>query len=232
MGFAEELEKEVAGIFKESWSKRDGTVIPDTDSLALNNNAVNLTETSVLYADMAESTELVNTKTPHFAAEVYKAFLVCCARIIRKNDGQITAYDGDRIMAIFDRYEHRSDAAKTALQINYAVKKIINPAIKSQYPDSTYELKHAVGIDSSDLFVAKIGIRNNNDLVWVGRAANYAAKLCELRDDTYPSWITDTVYDRLNNDSKLAKGVNMWKEMVWNARGKHRIYCSSYWWPV
>ena len=33
-----------------------------------------------------------------------------------------------------------------------------------------------LGIDTSKLFVARTGIRKSNDLVWVGRAANYAAK--------------------------------------------------------
>jgi len=40
-----------------------------------------------------------------------------------------------------------------------------------------------VGIDTSALFVARIGVRNDNDLVWVGRAANYAAKLTEIPED-------------------------------------------------
>ena len=37
--------------------------------------------------------------------------------------------------------------------------------------------KQSVGIDTSELFVARTGIRRANDLVWVGRAANHAAKL-------------------------------------------------------
>jgi class 3 adenylate cyclase len=43
-----------------------------------------------------------------------------------------------------------------------------------------YQLKHVIGIDSSSLFACRIGIRNDNDAVWVGRAANYAAKLSAI----------------------------------------------------
>ena len=43
--------------------------------------------------------------------------------------------------------------------------------------------------------------------MWVGKAANHAAKLCELPNN-YSSYITEEVYNRLNDASKYAKGVN------------------------
>ena len=64
--------------------------------------------------------------------------------------------------------------------INYAVRTIINPLLKKQYPDTTYQLKHVIGIDTGELFIARIRVRSDNDLVWIGQAANYAAKLCSL----------------------------------------------------
>src|SRR5262245_50206608 len=36
-----------------------------------------------------------------------------------------------------------------------------------------YRVQHHIGIDTSPLFVARIGARNDNNLVWVGRDANY-----------------------------------------------------------
>jgi hypothetical protein len=58
-----------------------------------------------------------------------------------------------------------TSATRCALKINYAVKEIINPAIKAQYPESTYDVRQSVGIDTSELFVARTGIRGSNDLV-------------------------------------------------------------------
>jgi len=52
--------------------------------------------------------------------------------------------------------------------------------------------------------VAKTGIRASNDLVWIGRAANYAAKLSALNEAGYPTLITDAVYKKLNEGSKYA----------------------------
>jgi class 3 adenylate cyclase len=65
-----------------------------------------------------------------------------------------------------------------------------------QYPHRTYKVRHHLGIDTSSLFVSRIGVRNDNDLVWVGRAANYAAKLCAIREyDT--TFITEEVFNVL-----------------------------------
>ena len=63
------------------------------------------------------------------------------------------------------------------------------------YPKTEYKIKQAVGVDTSKLFVARTGIRGSNDLVWVGRAANYAAKLSALRDGNSLAVITKDVFD-------------------------------------
>lgn len=232
MGFVEDLREEVKKIFRESWTRRNGYFIPTVESLGLGNDTVNLSGITVLYADMADSTKLVENYGPLFSAEVYKTFLISCVRIIKNHRGQITAYDGDRVMAIFDSVEHSTDAVKTALKINWAVTNVINPALKAQYPDKSFVLKHGVGIDSSDLQVARVGIRNSNDLVWVGKSANYAAKLSELREGLYPTWISDTVYDRLENVAKTTDGKNMWEQYKWTKQGDRRIYRSSWSWGL
>ncbi len=232
MSFVDDLKSEVAKIFREQWEAPEGFVVPKPEDLKLGNGGRYL-DATVLYADMVESTELVNNYKPHFAAEIYKAYLTCCAKIIKNNGGQITAYDGDRVMGVFMGDSKNSNAAKAALQINYAVKKIIRPAVISQYPKCTYVIDHAVGIDTSKILVARVGVRNDNDLVWVGRAANYAAKLCALRDGTYSTWITEDVYKLLARSSKLdSDGKDMWENRIWKARDDLSIYRSSYWWPI
>jgi class 3 adenylate cyclase len=210
---------------------RDGQVVPGEDSIALNNDAVKIQGT-VLYADISDSTKLVDGYKPHFAAEMYKSFLRCAAKIIRAEGGTITAYDGDRVMAVYIGNSKNTSAVRTALKINWAVKNIIQPAIKNQYPSSPYVMKHVVGIDTSDLFVAQAGIRGSRDLYWVGRAANYAAKNTTLSDD-YPTWITHSVHDNSDKSVKNATdGRDMWEERSWTAMDNMRIYRSSFWWSL
>lgn len=230
MALGDDLKVDVAAILKEVWKVRDGTVVPAPDSLKLSNDGIRVSGT-VLYADLAESTRMVNSQTAEFSAEVYKAYLHCAAKIVRTEGGEITAYDGDRLMAVFLGDSKNTSAARASLKINFACKQIINPAIKAQYPKHTFVLQQTVGIDSGGLFVARTGIRGSNDLVWVGRAANYAAKLAGLGED-YPTWITGTVYDNLHSSLKATGGRNMWDEQSWTSMDKLRIYRSNWWWPI
>jgi len=159
-----ELEEYVAATFRRAWTTRDGSKVPDDDDITLSNDGVRL-DVVVLYADLADSTVLVRRKSDEFAAEIYKNYLYCASRIIRADGGVITAFDGDRVMAVYIGNAKNSTAAQTGLRINRAVTEVINPALKRQYPSVTYEVAQKVGIDASSLLVAKTGIRGSNDLV-------------------------------------------------------------------
>ncbi len=69
-------------------------------------------------------------------------------------------------------------------------------------------------------------------MVWVGNAANNAAKLAAL-DPRYPTYITADVYNRLNETSKLGGNPkqNMWTDLGTSDMG-YRIYGSTFWWSV
>jgi class 3 adenylate cyclase len=137
-------------------------------------------------------------------------------------------------MAVFIGESKNSQAAKAALQINHMVTVEINPRIRKQYPTTSYEIRHAVGIDTSKLFVAKTGVRNANDLVWVGRAANYAAKLCGLRNGSYSSFMTAEVFARLTRASKLGGNPerSMWEAFTWAETGLIAYRSSWQWKPA
>jgi class 3 adenylate cyclase len=227
----EELEADVRDVFRSRWTSRDGDKVPEPENLGLGNDAVKL-QATVLYADMADSTVLVNTYKPHFAAEIYKTFLLCAGRVIRAEGGAITAYDGDRVMGVFVGSLKNSTAARAGLKIHWAVKNIIRKAQQDQYPTDSYELKHVVGIDTSSLLVARTGFRGANDLVWVGRAANYAAKLAALPEE-YSTYITGDVYGALMTESKIGSdGKDMWTPLIWSEYDNSRIYGSTYWWEL
>jgi hypothetical protein len=77
-------------------------------------------------------------------------------------------------------------------------------------------------------------VRGDNDLVWIGRAANYAAKLTECRND-YPTWLTEEAYVKLNDSSKLSgtpANENMWKKFNWANMNNIPVYGSSWWWSL
>jgi len=229
LALKEDLESAVKKIFHDdNWTARDGEVVPEPKDLGLGNDAINLNGT-VLYADMSDSTKLVDRGKPYFAAEIYKTYLACAARIIKDQGGVITAYDGDRVMAVFIGTNKNTSAVRAAFKINGAVWDIIKPALKAQYPDTDYDLKHVVGVDTSRLLVSRIGVRNDNDLVWVGRAANYAAKLSGLSNEAAIR-ITHSIYDNMDDSVKFAgtNRTNMWEERSWTDMNKMRIYRSTW----
>ena len=105
---------------------------------------------------------------------------------------------------------------------------LINPGIKKQY-NSDFELKQVVGVDTSKLLVARTGIRGSNDLVWVGPAANWAAKLSSISEQPYSTFISSAVYEKLHLSVKETKGEAMWESRSW--KGK-TVYRSSWYWHV
>lgn len=226
MGLADGLKSEMGKIAYGRWSTREGRVVPSDTSIAMNNDAVEI-EATVLYADLADSTILVDRYKPEFAAKVYKMFLYCAAKIIAANGGTITAYDGDRIMAVYLNERMNSRAALSALELNWAVAEIIQPTLANQYPLLGYKLRHVVGIDTSELFVAKTGVRGANDLVWVGRAANHAAKLSSM-PESHQTYISEAVYQRLSSDMKTHQGRSMWESTTWEQFDGRRIFRSMW----
>ena len=228
-----ELQGALDEILSKSWNRRDGQVIPAPSDVQLGNHAVDL-EGTILYADLADSTGLVQGYKDWFAAEVYKAYLMAAGELIRNNGGAVTAFDGDRVMGVFVGGRKNSSAVKCALQINYLVTQEINPRLKKQYPDTSFKLQHAVGIDTSKLLVARTGVWGANDLVWVGRAANYAAKLCALRDGVHQTIITSDVFDRLTGETKFGGDPkrNMWTKFTWDELGVVAYRSSWRWKPI
>ncbi len=225
-----ELQKGIDDILTDHWEQRDGTTVPSPESVQLGNHAVNLDGT-VLYADLVDSTGLVQGHKNWFAAEIYKIYLMVSSELIKNNGGQITAFDGDRVMGVFIGESKNSSAAKCALQINHMVSQEIKPRIRKNYPITSFDLQHAVGIDTGPLFIARTGVWGENDLVWVGRAANYAAKLCALRSGSASTFITREVYSRLSESSKYGGDPkrDMWTKTTWEEFGIV-VYQSSWRW--
>lgn len=231
MSLRDDIESTLNKIAVSQWNIRSGRKVPDQSEISLGNEGVELNAT-VLYADLANSTDLVRDYNRWVVAEISKAFLACSVRIIRHHDGTITSFDGDRVMAVFHGKRQNSDATRAALKINYVVKKMIRPEFASRYDIPENRISHCVGIDCTNLLTTRSGIRDNNDLVWVGKAANYAAVLSDERT-SYSTYMTYRVYKRLADDAKYANGQNMWTPCTVDIKYYDvTCYGSSYYWKI
>lgn len=236
MALLDDLQTETNKIVHGQWTRRDGTVIPTTADVALGNEAVDL-EATFLYADLHDSTRLA-INHQRIAAEVFKTYLMGTTRIIRALGGEIRSFDGDRVMGVFVEGAKNTNAAEAALKINYFFTHILSPAFDAFYKQSFptgLQLNQTVGVDTSKVMVVRSGIRNNNDLVWVGRAPNIAAKLSALREPGYSTYITQYVFDVMTDNSKYQTpdGALMWENRTWSAGeqfGVSTVYRSGWWW--
>lgn len=235
MSLTDELSQGVDDILRQEWNIREGQVVPKTEDIALAGGAVKL-DVTMLYADLADSTELAMNYDKRVAAKVFKSFLLCSSKLIRAEDGEIRSFDGDRVMGVFIGNAKNTSAARCALKINYAFVKIIKPKLIAKYPslaNGSYKLAHCVGVDTSEVLVIRGGVRNNNDLVWVGRSPNVAAKLSALRESPYHSYVTKEVYDMMHESVKYGGDPKqlMWESRTWKGvAGVPSVYRSSWTW--
>lgn len=235
MALADQLSTDVDDILRKEWNIRDGQVVPKTEDVALSGGAVRL-KAALLYADLADSTALAMDYDKRVAAKVFKSFLSCSSKIIRDNGGEIRSFDGDRVMGVFVGNRMNSNAAICSLKINWAFINIIKPKLEAKYSslkDGDYKLAHCVGVDSGEVLAVRGGVRQYNDLVWIGRAPNIAAKLSGTRNSPYHSYITDSVFNMLADDAKTSSnGKAMWEKRAnsTHVKGVSTIYRSEWSW--
>ena len=233
MGLADDIRKSTRSVAGAAWNIREGRVVPNTDDVALANGGVRL-DAVYLYADMADSTGLARDFKRETAAKVIRCYLDATCRIIKAKSGVIRSFDGDRVMGIFIGDLKNSNAAECALKIHHAVDKIVRPILESKLPSlvaKRYHLSHCVGVASGEALIVRGGVRGTNDLVSVGRAPNVAAKLSEIRNGRYRSYITSDVYRRMNDRAKLGgpANQNMWTSETRSVGGQSTIVYKSLW---
>lgn len=230
MGLGADLQANVHQFIKTPWSRTEGRVVPEPEAIGMGNEGIELKEAVCMYADLADSTGLVSSFHDWFAAMVYKSFLHCATKIIVAEGGAITSFDGDRVMGVFVGNERFNAAARAALKVNWATIHIVEPAIKANWKEQAVQalqIRHTVGIDVSKVLAARTGARGNNDIVWVGRAPNYAAKLATWRDPRVPTLVTADVFAGLSGLARDSGSTCMWTKDARTINGVG-VYSSHY----
>lgn len=230
MGLSDDVKAGVDGVLAPEWKERKGTVVPETEDIVLKDGAVRLKAT-YLYADMADSTGLAQNHEDLVVAKVVRCYLNAASRLIRARGGDIRSFDGDRVMGIFVGNSKNSSAAKCALNISWAVEQVIRTKLQEKWATFKWVMKHGVGIDTGEALLVRGGVHGQNDIISIGGAPNIAAKLSVIRDGK-SLYISASVYSRLSDESKYAKGVDMWERMGTEEFGGKQVvyYGSSYRW--
>ena len=235
MSLLNEIEIDVKNTIDTPWDLRKGRVVPSTTDIALSGGTIEL-DATFLYADLADSSKMAKELDRRVAARIMKSFLATTCRLIIKSNGTIQSFDGDRVMGVFVGDLKNTNATTCALKINHVVTQIIKTKYENKYEsvrDATFNIRHGVGVDTGTVMGVRAGARGSNDLIWIGRAPNLAAKMSDIRNQPYSSHITASVYNKLADSAKFSKQkTNMWESCSWNFLGdKISIYRSKWRWP-
>ncbi|HVL69289.1 MAG TPA: adenylate/guanylate cyclase domain-containing protein [Vicinamibacterales bacterium] len=234
----DDAKKVVDDFFSGKYTVTDTEKIPSVEDLTFGKNGKKI-ELAMLFIDIRESTAIVDATRRVTAARMYKTFLWGVTKIARENDGEICSFNGDGVLAAFAGGMKRTNAAKAALQMRWFGTELLKPKMDEYFEENTQlqgkEFDFGIGIDSGDVLVVRGGIRgeNNNDLVWVANATNYAVKLSKEGSSPYYVCISERVYDNMKDSSKYggSNNQNMWTKS-YSAETGETVYKSSWHWAL
>lgn len=239
MATKDELTKGVDDFFGGDYEITEGRVIPDVADVAFGKFGKEI-ELAMLFVDIRKSTQIVDGLRRTTAARMYKSFLWSVAKIARMNNGELRSFNGDGVLMAFVGDSKRTNAAKAALQMSWFVQQVLKPRLDAVFQNNQelrgqgLEFDFGIGIDVGKVLVVRGGIRgeNNNDLVWVGNATNYAVKLSGLAKEGYHIYISADVYKQMDDSSKFGGNPkrDMWEERSWTVMDSMRIYRSNWTW--
>lgn len=198
------------------------TIIPEvTDQRLTYGNSGLLGEYTFLFVDIRQSSKLLGKYGNQLAAKILQSFHDINVRIIISNGGAIRSFDGDRVMGVFSGYNKQDNAVKAAMQIKYAIRTILNPILKA-------DIKCGIGIDSGEVLITKVGKGanvNNNDVVFIGKAVNYASHLCNEANNCVI--ISPETYTKLTHSHLYQNGISMWNILSIPLKTGAKITCYS-----
>ena len=227
------LKKRIDTLFNTTFQQRVGRVVPSTADVTLQNGAVKI-EAAFLYTDLAGSAMLAKKCQWRTTAKIIRAFLDAATRLIVKHGGHVRSFDGDRVMGVFIGNSKNSSASICGREIHWAVRKIIQPAASKKFKSISsngIQIRNCTGIDSGVVRAVRSGIRNHNDLIWFEKVASLSAKLSEIRDIGYNTYISNRVYNQLNANAKCdANKKNIWESSIFRfVDQRETVYKSKHW---
>lgn len=231
MALLEEIKSKIDSYFTEKYEVEETDIIPSTDysKLTFGNKGL-IADLTFLFVDIRKSSQLHDTYGYISAAKIYQSFHDINVRIINSRGGQVRAFDGDRIMGVFSGGRKNNNAVESALNIRWAITNILNVKFKPEYA-----INIGIGIDTGKTLITKVGKgrdESNNDLVWVGKACNYASHFCNESENRI--YISPTVFDKLDAKNKISNGADIWENLNIKLKNNTLVPCyrTNYWWSV
>ena len=129
---------------------------------------------TVVFADLAGSTELSVRQDPEKLRSLLSAFFEEMSQPVRAFGGTVEKYAGDAVMAVFGVPQVHEDDAERALRAAFSMQETLaqlNPAFEAEYG---VRLSLRVGIATGEVVGAS---EETREFMVTGKVANLAARL-------------------------------------------------------
>lgn len=137
---------------------------------------------TVLFCDLAGSTELAARLDPEELREVLRAYQATCASGIAKFDGHIAQYLGDGLLVYFGYPRAHEDDAERAVRTGLAIVAAIRALNASASGRTDVRLAVRVGIHTGLVVVGEVGVGAKQEQLALGETPNLAARLQALAE--------------------------------------------------
>jgi len=226
MPLLDDLKSKISTYKTEKYTIEETTIVPSTDYSKLTFGNKGLTcDFAFLFIDIRSSSKLHEEYGLIKAAKIYHSFHDINVSVIKANSGNVRAFDGDRVLGVFSGESKNGNAVKAAMQIQWGIRNILNPILQTK-------IICGAGIDYGKTLVIKVGKgrdQDNNDLVWLGKASNYASHLANEASNTII--ISGESFKVLSKDRKISSSnKEFWTPKVVTLKNAVKIHCYETGW--
>lgn len=159
-----------------------GRYVPERVAAAIVSNEGELAPTSatatILFVDIAEFTSIAEHASPDQVVEILNEYFSAVVEPIEKNNGVITQFQGDALLAMFNLPMPDEDHAGSALRAGLAIQRIC-----SERRFAGVELQARIGIATGRVTAGNVGSDNRLTYTVHGDAVNLAARLEQLNKE-------------------------------------------------
>ena len=237
MSLREEIINKTKEILDTQFEVEDVGYVPDISNskLTFGNTGLQF-ESTVLYIDMRDSTEILNKHNNPVVAKIHMVYFHALVKIVKELEGDVRSFNGDSLLVFFQGTTKQSlnNAVKAAMKIKYMLSDKTNGI--NGYLEKYSAINFGIGLDDGNVLCTKIGLAkdaNKQDLIWISNAVNKSVKISDECQLPYSIGISANVYLNLLDDLKYHNGYNMWQSRNFQYNGKtEQYYVTNYHWTV
>lgn len=233
---SDKIKEDTDEYFSGSYDVQEARVVPKASDVKFGKYGKQM-ELAMMFVDIRESTKIVDGFRRTTAARMYKSFLQSVVKIVNKYNGEVKSFNGDGVLAVFGGDYKCNNAVLASYAINWYVVEVLRPIMEKYFSNNQklqdMKFNYGIGVDLGTVLIIRAGVKgtDSSDLVWAGNATNLSVKLNALSSESNPIYITNRVYNRLDDKNKtyLDSDTNVWEKRYWTKMDDMIVYRTNYW---